>query len=316
MTKLISLFIFIATLSADNVRLLNIKSKINCSKATITLGDISLNTDILSDDELDIIIMSAPQKSKTKRVSILTIANLMQPYEELHDINIRGPQYITIIKIADPEQIEKVYKAISQYLAKTAPWDKWTVDALFSTGDKRQISKAGAFHKVKVLSSRGIEKVGNVNLNIAYYDKDGGLMKKESFHPVIVKQVNAVVVRSSLARKHIIIKDDIQIVPSWLGKDGKDIISKIDHVLGRELKRQLSSGAMIKYKDLLNPIIVKRGDLVKVHCRYKKMYVTISAIAMESGRLGQSIKVKNASSKELLNVNITGPKVAKFNAGI
>jgi len=105
-------------------------------------------------------------------------------------------------------------------------------------------------------------------------------------------------------------KNDIKKVPIWVGGDKKDYIADENHCIGKELAKNLSTGDIIRTNDLLSPVCAKRGDVLWVECRSGALSVRVAATAMENGRMGDVIKVKNNSSKKTFDAELVSEREA------
>ena len=300
-------------LGAADFRIVDIRPKIKAHNDTIILSDIVVDSSQLTESEKTLTVMETPRDNNVKNLSIVAVAELLQKYTELHDIRLRGPSIIRFQRISNPELIDMSKKAILSYIEGNAPWKEWTVDVLLSPSDKHNISQVGYFKSVRVLSVDKHERLGNVSFRLQFSDEKGKEIKKEILVPLIVKKVNALVLKTNLRRGHIIKKSDLIESPTWVGKDRSVVISDLASILGKETRFNMNAGDLVKSKDLLNPIVARRGDLVWVTAtKGKSLSVRLSVIALEDGRLGDLIKVRNNSSNKEFSVQLTSTKQAKL----
>jgi len=74
--------------------------------------------------------------------------------------------------------------------------------------------------------------------------------------------------------------------------------SKLDDIIGRTLKRDVPEGTVISYSIIDDPVIIQKGEIVNVIAENKKLVVRTKGKAMEMGKLGDSIKVRNTLSEK------------------
>lgn len=83
--------------------------------------------------------------------------------------------------------------------------------------------------------------------------------------------------------------------------------------IGREAKRPLRPGDAIRMNDVADsreesPVLVKYRDTVRLVARKGRLAVTLSAAeALQQGRLGDTIRVRNADSKRVIVGKVVGP---------
>ncbi len=297
-------------LGNDGSRIVQIRSRVTCNTEKVHLSDFVQNPEMLSDTELALEIIETPKDSPTRRISLIGLAYMLQRYQQLHDLQLSGPRMILVERAASPEFLNKAKAAILNYVEATPPWRDWKVDVIFSAGDSRQIGAVGPFSKVKVLTVDSRDRLGTVKFQVGFYDDDESLIKQLTIHPQIVREVNAVVMQTNRSRGHILSHDDVELVPTWQGNGRMDAVIDINKVVGRELNRSRQSGDIIRARDLLKPMGAKRGDVIWVTAINGTLSVRISAHALDTGRVGEQIRVKNPSSNKIFAVKLTGQKEA------
>ena len=129
---------------------------------------------------------------------------------------------------------------------------------------------------------------------------------------MVLKQVNALMLKNSLSKGKVVKSSDLIESPTWVGKDRSLILADASKAVGRELSHSMNAGDLIRHRDLLNPVVARRGDLIWVTATLgKTLSVRMSVIALEGGRLGDQIKVKNNSSQKVFSVRLTSNKAAR-----
>ena len=75
---------------------------------------------------------------------------------------------------------------------------------------------------------------------------------------------------------------------------------RIDSAVGRQLRGSLRSGSVITRNMLREPYAVRRGDVVQLTVAFGHVYVQAQGRALQSGRIGDSILVRNNRSGRTL----------------
>jgi flagella basal body P-ring formation protein FlgA len=106
----------------------------------------------------------------------------------------------------------------------------------------------------------------------------------------------------------VISSADIELVNFPVTQMGSGFVENPDHVIGMELKRELSAGVPIRANFLAAPKIVKRGQRVLVVYGQGELQVTMAGVAMKDGASGDRIPVRNTSSSKEIDgiVNADG----------
>jgi flagella basal body P-ring formation protein FlgA len=125
-------------------------------------------------------------------------------------------------------------------------------------------------------------------------------------HMVSVKK-SVLVINKNLPRGHIVTDTDI----SYATKNTKNLrngyITDTSFVLGNQLKRSVREGQPI-YNHQLEPVeLIKKGDKVSISAKVGSLTVMTSGTALDNGRKGEQIDVKNKHSSRVIRTKIIGP---------
>lgn len=77
-------------------------------------------------------------------------------------------------------------------------------------------------------------------------------------------------------------------------------LSKLEDIAGRVPVRYVHMGQPLEQNMLQNPVVIHSGSPVKLITNYKGVQVSAEGIAMQKGRVGGRIKVRNAHSSRIL----------------
>ncbi|MEO5353488.1 MAG: flagellar basal body P-ring formation chaperone FlgA [Magnetococcus sp. XQGC-1] len=85
-------------------------------------------------------------------------------------------------------------------------------------------------------------------------------------------------------------------------------------VVGKAVNREVKAGQPLVDRWLEGPVVVERGDRVRVTLVRGGLRIETSGVATQRGRVGESITVRNTESKSLFEVQITAPGEAQVRA--
>ena len=108
-----------------------------------------------------------------------------------------------------------------------------------------------------------------------------------------------------LPRGHLISEADIEPVKQDLGRLHRGYFSDKNQLIGKETRRRLRQGHVITPSQVKPPLLVKRGDQVELVARSSLYAVRMSGKAMADGARGDRIRVKNLSSKRIVEGTVT-----------
>jgi flagella basal body P-ring formation protein FlgA len=78
-------------------------------------------------------------------------------------------------------------------------------------------------------------------------------------------------------------------------------------VIGMQLKLQMQAGVPIPLSNLMQPTQINRGDAVRLQLRTGDLWLTGQGMALESGAVGDRIRVRNVSSQAVLEAEVVRP---------
>jgi len=149
-------------------------------------------------------------------------------------------------------------------------------------------------------------KIGS-NLLILEFKKDGTLERVKIWGYVEAK-VPVIILKRPVLNKSILSEEDIEVELKPLSRLPQDVILDKNSVLGKEVRMSLKAGTILRYSHLERPVIIKRNQMVYIIARGKNFVVKARGLALQEGREGASIKVKNISSKKILWGKVISPE--------
>ena len=121
---------------------------------------------------------------------------------------------------------------------------------------------------------------------------------------------------STSLNKGDIIDDTHLIYVKTEKKIGGGVFYKKDHLIGRNLKRNLSVGTIIKSRHLNPNWIIKKNQVVTIEHKVGNIIINAQGIAQEPGQLGQKIWVNNYNSGKKVLCWIKNDKKVMTNAKV
>ena len=115
----------------------------------------------------------------------------------------------------------------------------------------------------------------------------------------VIKSNIIVISNKSLLKGHIIRKNDLELSNSKKNV-GTGIFNKIEDLVGRKLKQNISLGFPIRSRHLHLDWVINKGDKIDILQSEGNVSVSTSGIALENGQKGEKITVMNLSSEKNL----------------
>ncbi len=116
------------------------------------------------------------------------------------------------------------------------------------------------------------------------------------------------VLKSALRSGDIISASDIEYVDA----PAKDIttatIMSAEKLIGMTPRRGVAAGKAVIASDLELPMVVKKGEAVTMTFKNSTMTLTAQGKALESGAAGESVRIVNTASNQVVEGIVTGPQ--------
>lgn len=86
--------------------------------------------------------------------------------------------------------------------------------------------------------------------------------------------------------------------------DMADALPSVDAAVGQASTRALRTGQVVSPRWLVQPLLLKRGDSVSIVARNGPIEVQVPGEAMEPGRRGQVVRVRNAGTGKVIRARV------------
>jgi flagellar basal body P-ring formation protein FlgA len=113
----------------------------------------------------------------------------------------------------------------------------------------------------------------------------------------------------------VIKESDIKWLTVPAAQVGNNMIRSKDQLIDMTPRNQINAESPIRLSDIQRPILVKRGNLVKINFSSDKLSLTTMGKAMESGGIGDVIRVINTTSNKTISAIISGPDQVEVSLG-
>ena len=115
-----------------------------------------------------------------------------------------------------------------------------------------------------------------------------------------------VIVVRPVSRGDLLTREDLGL--QTLSRSGSGGFTDIDELVGRRAKKSLRAGLVVRDRHLQPDWMVHAKQSVSVVNNTGGIQVTTAGIALENGRLGDLVKVRNLSSNSILHGFVAGTK--------
>ncbi len=131
--------------------------------------------------------------------------------------------------------------------------------------------------------------------------------------PSLANTPRTIVVAKRLLQRGVIVQPDmLEEVQASPGNADTQLLNTVRDAQLAELTRDIPAGQALRVSDIRRAVLVKQGQTVMLSIGNKSDFeISIRMEAMQDGRLGEQVKLKNPESGRQVSGVVTGPNAAK-----
>ncbi|MBN1592158.1 MAG: flagellar basal body P-ring formation protein FlgA [Candidatus Coatesbacteria bacterium] len=159
-----------------------------------------------------------------------------------------------------------------------------------------EISVPGNKCQLKIEQQNAPRELGRLSFAITAIGEDQ--QRKYWVTADVSARVMVVCANQALKARSVVGPGDVVLKEREIGRNASnDLVTDVDLVVGKILKRGVTKGRMITSDILVEPFAVKRRSVVRLVAQIKSLRVVTLGEALKDGRIGDVIPVKNTTSK-------------------
>ncbi len=217
-----------------------------------------------------------------------------------------GPASLWAVEYENAQDIEqKVYTYIETTLAEKIGRESFDQDyeVTVSKLDPR-LRLAKCAKPLKIQTNKSSNNRSHITTRVACETDT----RWSIFVPVKIDRFAEVAVaEQSLHRGQTLDVNAIRMERRNISHLGNGYIDEPERALGMVMKRSARAGELVKLSMVTQPKVVAKGDKVTIQASRRGLTVSMMATALENGKLGETISVKNNSSNRVLDALVVGP---------
>jgi len=278
-----------------------------------TLGDIAEldGFDVETIQELaKTQVGKSPLPGKSHLLSAAQINTRLKTQFSKHKLNLVMPKQAMVSRASIKITAKELEKIVLDEVQKHYSGYK---DARFHIRTKLRdvfIPKGEASYAINRIGDS--LKVGGYSSWMLQLKLDGKEVKKILVRMKVDVFDDVVVAKDTIPKGTLIAEDDLQTVKKDISREHKGYTSEPDLVVGEHARRDIYKNEALDDQLVEKPVIVVKGDHLQVVYRTRNLYLTNLAMAMRSGRKGDTIPLRTLKSKKTIYAVITDAKVAEI----
>ncbi|HEV7299657.1 MAG TPA: flagellar basal body P-ring formation chaperone FlgA [Tepidisphaeraceae bacterium] len=191
-------------------------------------------------------------------------------------------------------------------LASRLSLDRANLQLTFKPTDEKVLNLAEPQFRF-TLDARRVRALGTVVWDVTILT-DGG-QHKTTIQADAKAWQDQVIVDKPIAARQVIRADDVTTRRVLSDETPTDTLVSLSQIVGQQATRNLPAGALMTARLIQAVPLVRAGQLVSVTLGQGGIRIKTVARAAESGTFGQTIKVKNETTRDVYDVKITGPQM-------
>lgn len=285
---------------------ISITSPLEVGKSVISLGDIATFRG-MSEDVIEslsaIEVGKAPPPGQTRTLSLAIVKiRLRQKGYDPDSITISGPVTIVVSTRPAVMNYDEIIRAVEDYVKANMPWDPTDVRISVAPGQDRILVPDGDI-QVQVEPSSTTKFLGTTNVK-AQIVVNGKVSRILHVRVRLDVTKEVVVATRTIRRNEIISPDDLTLRVHDLANVPPDVVFDPLLVDGMMAKHTIQAGKPVTFSSIQCLPVISRGDLVTLEAMSGGVIVAIPGEALESGSVGDRIRVRNTSSGAVVSAKV------------
>lgn len=304
--------LFLATATAANVAVSSYPERIEIEDGMVTLEDLFGKELTGHLDNPQKPILRAPKPGQSRTISSHQMANIAKS----NQVNWQAPAYSYRLTV------KRVGMAVTQ--DDVMPM----VEALIrerSMANKFKIRLNGMTRNLMIPTTRSIDEIQVTNFDMR---GTSGSFRFELIIPegqsdyqtirlsgAATALIQVPILTAAILKGEVIRESDIQWREVTERQASYGIITTARELIGMAAKRTIRPNQLVRDSDIQRPRIVAKGDLIDVQLQAGLLNISMTAKALESGAMGQTIQILNTRSNKVLEAVVSGIKKVRVQPG-
>jgi len=301
--KSLTLILLATTLLSQQVHaaVLELREKITMTGGTLTLNDLLSSSQGVSADDLSAPLADSPTLGNSQTWTRDQLAAHLPPALKADTIQWTGANTCEVDRPAATCTVHDVRSLITAELAKHLPADSDFSILEMPNVDPFQIPQGQLDTRVNLTAGSLRHEWADATLEFRYQGQLA-VTKSVRFHWAYTRLVWQAT--SNVANGDALTAANFQQVEANVLKLPGSLQPAADFPSGKTAAHALPEGKVLMESDWIEPILVKRDDLVTVLYEHHGIAITVAGKAMSNGARNDVIAIQNLTSKKIFNARV------------
>lgn len=152
--------------------------------------------------------------------------------------------------------------------------------------------------------------IGDSVLRIKYFS--GERLMGDTSQRIRVEVLRNIVTAARLLTKgEPITESDLKIVKEWVRRIPVNTLQSIDDAVGKCPIMNIRENRQITKNILKAPLLVRRGELVRIVLEEGSLNITTMGVSQENGKADETVRIKNLSSNRIIYARVAGDSLVR-----
>lgn len=220
-------------------------------------------------------------------------------------ITLEIPSALVIHRAAQVITSTRMEEILRQHLRRNAPWspEEMVVESV-------QVPEDLALPEGNLrwdIRERGNgDYLGHFSATLIF-SMDGRTIRRAPLSARIAVTRDVVRASRNVRRGDLVEKDDLRLVRETTMRRGGDVLTSLDEAVGKKAARTIRTGRTLTSAMVEDPSMVEKGNAVTIVAENKLVRITTQGEALENGRQGERIRVRNLQSGKEIFSTVEAP---------
>ncbi len=299
-----------AVRAAPGALIIRIAEEATVTGDVVTLGQIAsfhpdLDPRVESLKEVEVSAAPAPGNSHRLNSRFLQykVGSVIKDQGEV--ITLEAPGSLVIHRTAQTVTSSRMEDIFRDHILKAAPWseDEMTMESIRVPGDLDL--PEGALHW-DIRENGNTDYLGNISATLTF-NVDGRMIRRVPLSCRILITREVVRAARNIQRGTVILTEDLEMIQETTMRRQGDALVQKEEAVGKQTSRSIRAGTTLTAAMVQEPPVVERGNTVIILAENDFLKITTRGEALENGRMGESVRVKNLQSGKEFSSIVTGP---------
>ncbi len=288
-----------------------VKANVEVTGDYVLLGDLFTN----AGNAAEVVAFRAPAPGGSGTVN----ANRLAKVARSHGLDWGNPRNIVQVQvsragllIADDEIKDMIADTLDQQITSAIAGRGFAVT--FTSDQSPLYVQSDAAPTAEVVQLRYSKRSGHFTAVIVAPAGDPAAIRR-TYTGRAVEVITVAVPVRTMRRGSVMTEQDVEMRDVPVRKIDGTTLTELSDLIDMAAKRTLRAGDPVRVRDIEEPKIVLKNTQVTLRHQAKGMLLTVRAIALQSGALGETINIRNANTNRIIQGRIIGTELVQAVVG-